>query len=81
MVLGLKIGWDHFHYMMHQGLTSRSLLKLDMLVFQFLWLWVGNKNGTCCMLHIFLNIHEQHDLVFHNTNKNCLHVNVVYLVL
>jgi hypothetical protein len=26
MVLRLKIGWDDFHYMMHQGLASRSLL-------------------------------------------------------
>jgi hypothetical protein len=44
--LGLKIGWDHSHYMMHQGLASRSLLRLDMFVFQLLWLWIGNRDGV-----------------------------------
>jgi hypothetical protein len=31
IMLGLKIRWDHSHYMMHQGSTSRSLLRLNML--------------------------------------------------
>jgi hypothetical protein len=33
MVSSLKIGWDHFHYMMHQGLTLWSLLKLGPYLF------------------------------------------------
>jgi hypothetical protein len=49
IVLGLKIGWDHFHYMMHQGLASWSLLKLDMLVFQLLWLGISNRENMCYM--------------------------------
>jgi hypothetical protein len=31
--------------------------------------------------HIFLNIHNQHDLVFHITNKDCLYVDVDLLFL
>jgi len=54
MVLGLKINWDHYYYMMHQALTSWSLLILDMLVFLFLWLWIGNKDGVCCMWSVLL---------------------------
>jgi hypothetical protein len=32
MALNLKIIWDHFHHMTHQGPTLRSLLKLDIFV-------------------------------------------------
>jgi hypothetical protein len=32
----LKIGWNHYHYMMHQGIASRSLSKLGMFIFRFL---------------------------------------------
>ncbi len=39
MVLGFKIGWDHFHYMMHQSPTS--------------WLWICNRDGACCMWSTF----------------------------
>ncbi len=53
MVLGLKISWDHSHYMMHQCLASWSLLILDMFVFWFLSLWIGNRNGVCCMWSMF----------------------------
>jgi hypothetical protein len=70
MVLGLKIGYDHFHYMMHQNSTSQSPIRLDMLVFRLLSLWIDNKRW--CVLHVVhasLDTHEQHDLVFHNTNK------------
>jgi hypothetical protein len=28
--------------------------------------------------HVSLDIHKQHDLILHNTNKYCLYVNVVY---
>jgi hypothetical protein len=31
--------------------------------------------------HNFLDIHKQHDLVFHNINKDCLYVNVVFPAL
>jgi hypothetical protein len=52
MLLGL-LGWDHFHYMMHQSLALWTLLRLDMLVFLLLWLWIGNKDGVCCMQSTF----------------------------
>jgi len=54
MVLELKIVGDHFHHKVHEHLASWSLLKLDMFVFQLFWLWVGSKNGTSCMLTMFL---------------------------
>jgi hypothetical protein len=31
--------------------------------------------------HASLNIHNQHDMVFHNSNKYCLYVNVDFFVL
>jgi len=31
------------------------------------------------VVHIFLDIHKQHDLVFHNTNKDYLYIGVVSL--
>ncbi len=31
------------------------------------------------VVHVSLDIHEQHDLVFHNTNKDYLYVNIVSL--
>jgi hypothetical protein len=61
MMLGLKMGYDHSHYMMNQSSASQSLLKLDMLVFQLFQLWVGNKDGVRCVLHVihnFLDIHK-----------------------
>jgi hypothetical protein len=54
MVLDLKKGWDHSHYMMHQRPTSWSLLRLDMLVSQLFCLWIVNRNGTCYMWTTFL---------------------------
>ncbi len=32
MMLNLKRGWDHSHYMMHQHPTSWSLLRFDLLI-------------------------------------------------
>jgi hypothetical protein len=49
MALDLKVGYDHFHYIMHQGLVSQSLFRLDMLIFWFLWLWIDNRVVTCYM--------------------------------
>jgi hypothetical protein len=49
MALDLKVGYDHFHYLMHQGLTSQSLLRLDMFIFWLLWSWIGKRAVTCCM--------------------------------
>jgi hypothetical protein len=31
--------------------------------------------------HASSNIHNQHDLVIHNTNKDCLYVDVDFLAL
>jgi len=39
--------------MVDQSPTSRSLLKMDMLGFRLLWLWIGNKDGTCYMWTTF----------------------------
>ncbi len=67
--------------MMHQGLALRSLLKLDMLIFLFLWLWIGNgKWHVLHVDHVYLDICKQHDLVFHNTNEDCLYVDIVFPV-
>jgi hypothetical protein len=54
VMLDLKIGWDHFHYMMHQSPASWSLLKLDMFISRLFWLWIGNKCGMCYMWTTFL---------------------------
>jgi hypothetical protein len=32
------------------------------------------------VVHVFLDTHEQHDMVFHNINKDYLYVDVVYLI-
>jgi hypothetical protein len=53
MALDLKVGYDHSYYMMHQGLALQSLLKLDMLIFRLLWLWIGNRIVTCYMWTTF----------------------------
>jgi hypothetical protein len=56
--------------MMHQNSTLQSPLRVDMLVFRLLSLWIDSKKW--CVLHVVhasLDIHEQHDLVFHNINK------------
>jgi hypothetical protein len=37
VVMDLKIAWDHLHYMMHQNPTSWSLLRLDMLIYLFIF--------------------------------------------
>jgi hypothetical protein len=50
MVLDLKINWDHFHHMTHEGLGSQSLFKLDVFVFRLIKLWLSNRNGLCYML-------------------------------
>jgi hypothetical protein len=54
MVLDMKRGWDHSHYMMHQRPTLWSLLKLNMFVSRLLCLWIGNRNGTWYMWTTFL---------------------------
>jgi hypothetical protein len=33
------------------------------------------------VVHASLDIHKQHDLVFHNINKDCLYIDIVSLVL
>jgi hypothetical protein len=33
------------------------------------------------VVDVSLNIHEQHNLVLHNTNKDYLYINVVFLAL
>jgi hypothetical protein len=74
MVLGLKIGWDHYHYMMHQGPTSWSLLKLGPCLF-------SNSSGCGLVTKMVHVACEQHDLVFHNTNKNYFYFDVVFFTL
>jgi hypothetical protein len=49
MVLGLKISWEHYHYMVYQGPNSWSLLKFNMLVFWLLWLCISNRYSACYM--------------------------------
>jgi hypothetical protein len=54
-VLVLKTKKDHFECIMHQGLVSQSLLKLDVFVsFLFQPLGSGRSCGVCYMLNTFL---------------------------
>jgi hypothetical protein len=52
--VGFEICRDHFEHMNHWSLVSRSLLKLDVLISQFLKVWGGEGNDICCMLSLLL---------------------------
>jgi hypothetical protein len=41
-------------FSLHDASRSRSLLKLDMLIFWLFWLWISNSSGGCYMWSTFL---------------------------
>jgi hypothetical protein len=45
MVLSLKIGYDHFDHMIHQGIVSHCLLRLDVFVSQIFKMRGVDRNG------------------------------------
>ncbi len=72
---------DHFHHMMHQGPSSQSLLKLDMLVFQLLWLWIGNKDGTCYMWSTLLWTFTSNMTQFFTIQTKIIYTSKLFLLL